>query len=142
MRTAPATQHLASAPYQGRHRHRHPFPAVRNTSEIHELAGCDRLTISPALLEKLASSSDAVPRKLDPSRSSSVCTDAEVHYDEKAFRWALNEDAMATEKLAEGIRNFAADLVKLEAYLAPLLESGSGGSGAGGDSAGAGAGKA
>lgn len=112
--------------------------AVRNTGEIQELAGCDRLTISPALLEKLAASTEAVPRKLEPAHSAAACTDAEVHYDEASFRWALNEDAMATEKLAEGIRNFAADLVKLEAYLTPLLEAGS----AGGAGAGAGAGKA
>jgi len=101
----------------------HCVCAVRNTGEITELAGCDRLTISPALLEKLSTSHEAVPRKLDPDTASAACKESAVHYDEAAFRWALNEDAMATEKLAEGIRNFAADLVKLEAYLAPLLEA-------------------
>jgi transaldolase len=87
-----------------------------------ELAGCDKLTISPALLEKLAASSEPVPRKLSPEAAAAECTDEKVFYEEAAFRWALNEDAMATEKLAEGIRNFAADLVKLEQQLAPLLE--------------------
>lgn len=96
--------------------------SFRNTGEITELAGCDRLTISPALLEKLAGASEPVPRKLDPQAAAAACTQAQVHFDEAGFRWALNEDAMATEKLSEGIRNFAADLVKLEAYLKPLLE--------------------
>jgi transaldolase len=86
-----------------------------------ELAGCDRLTISPALLEKLAASSEAVEPKLVPGRAAAECTEPKVSFDESAFRWALNEDAMATEKLAEGIRNFAADLVKLEQLLQPLL---------------------
>lgn len=97
--------------------------SFRNTGEIVELAGCDRLTISPALLEKLSTSAEAVPAKLtvDGARAAAASL-PEVHFDEAAFRWALNEDAMATEKLAEGIRNFAADLVKLEAFLAELVE--------------------
>jgi len=82
--------------------------------EITELAGCDRLTISPALLEQLQKSNTPVPTKLSPEASAALCTDAAVHFDEAGFRWALNEDAMATEKLAEGIRNFGADIVKLE----------------------------
>jgi transaldolase len=98
--------------------------SFRNTGEITELAGCDRLTISPALLEKLAGSAAPVPRKLDAAAAVAAKADyPEVHYDEAGFRWALNEDAMATEKLAEGIRNFAADLVKLETFLAPLLDA-------------------
>jgi transaldolase len=95
--------------------------AVRNTGEIAELAGCDRLTISPALLESLQSSSTPVPAKLTVAAAADACKEQQVHFDEAAFRWALNEDAMATEKLAEGIRNFAADLVKLEQFLEPLL---------------------
>lgn len=95
--------------------------SFRNVGEITELAGCDRLTISPALLEQLQKSDTPVPTKLSPEASAALCTDAAVHFDEAGFRWALNEDAMATEKLAEGIRNFGADIVKLEAFLAPLL---------------------
>jgi transaldolase len=65
---------------------------------------------------------DAVPAKLSAAQAEASKADMpEVHYDEASFRWALNEDAMATEKLSEGIRNFAADLVKLEAFLAPML---------------------
>lgn len=95
--------------------------SFRNVGEVTELAGCDRLTISPALLEQLAKSDAPVAAKLSPVGSAAECTDAAVHYDEAAFRWALNEDAMATEKLAEGIRNFGIDIGKLEAFLAPLL---------------------
>lgn len=95
--------------------------SFRNTGEITELAGCDRLTIAPALLAQLAESHAAVPVKLTVAGAAEACKEAQVHFDEKGFRWALNEDAMATEKLAEGIRNFAADLVKLETFLAPLL---------------------
>jgi transaldolase len=95
--------------------------SFRNTGEITELAGCDRLTISPALLEQLAKSDAAVPVKLSPA-SAADCHEDRVSFDEKAFRWALNEDAMATEKLSEGIRNFAADIRKLEDLLKPLLD--------------------
>jgi transaldolase len=95
--------------------------AVRNTGEILELAGCDRLTIGPSLLAQLSESTTPVSAKLVAAAAGTASTEPQVHYDEKSFRWALNEDAMATEKLAEGIRNFAADLVKLEAYLTPLL---------------------
>lgn len=96
--------------------------AVRNTGEIIELAGCDRLTIGPSLLQQLADSKDHVAPKLSAAAAAATCKDEQVHYDEAGFRWALNQDAMATEKLAEGIRNFAADLVKLESFLKPLLE--------------------
>jgi transaldolase len=95
--------------------------SFRNTGEITELAGCDRLTISPALLEQLAKSTSPVPVKLSPSASAAECLEERCHFDEKAFRWAMNEDAMATEKLSEGIRNFAVDIRKLEDLLAPLL---------------------
>ncbi|GAB3270666.1 transaldolase [Parahaliea aestuarii] len=86
--------------------------SFRNTGEIEALAGCDRLTISPALLEELAADSGELPRCLDPDSASS---DLPAHGPgESEFRLDLNQDAMATEKLAEGIRNFIADQVKLE----------------------------
>lgn len=87
--------------------------SFRNIGEILELAGCDLLTISPDLLEKLQASSAPVTRKLNPEIASSLALDR-LELDERIFRWQLNEDAMATEKLAEGIRNFAADILKLE----------------------------
>lgn len=91
--------------------------SFRNTGEILELAGCDLLTISPALLQELADSEDPVERKLD--EASAAESDLEkVSLDEKSFRYEMNEDAMATEKTAEGIRNFAADIVKLEKLIA------------------------
>lgn len=94
--------------------------SFRNTGEILELAGCDLLTISPNLLQELADNDGPVERKLDPTAA--AATDLEqVSLDEKAFRYALNEDAMATEKTAEGIRNFAADIVKLEALIAKKI---------------------
>ncbi|MBO17604.1 transaldolase family protein, partial [Herbaspirillum sp.] len=87
--------------------------SFRNTSQIVELAGCDLLTISPDLLQKLADTDGPVERKL--SKEAADAADIErISLDEKAFRLALNGDAMATEKLAEGIRQFAADAVKLE----------------------------
>ena len=91
--------------------------SFRNVGEILELAGCDLLTISPDLLGKLQESEDPVTRKL----SSEVAKSANVEridVTEKVFRWLLNEEAMATDKLAEGIRNFAADIVRLEAMIA------------------------
>lgn len=84
--------------------------SFRNTGEIEALAGCDRLTISPALLETLANDTRALPRILGENKSS----ETKVDNSETSFRWAMNEDAMATEKLAEGIRNFTADQIKLE----------------------------
>jgi transaldolase len=87
--------------------------SFRNTGQILALAGCDLLTISPELLAQLAASEAPVQRALDPARAKAADI-APVNYDEAQFRWALNEDAMATEKLAEGIRAFAADAVKLE----------------------------
>jgi transaldolase len=90
--------------------------SFRNTSQLTELAGCDLLTISPELLQKLAESDAAVERKLSPeiAQTSDI---KKLHMDEKAFRFLLNEDAMATEKLAEGIRLFCADTLKLEALV-------------------------
>lgn len=87
--------------------------SFRNLSQIVELAGCDLLTISPALLGELASSTAAVEKKLDPA-TAKLASIERIPSDEKTFRFLLNEDAMATEKLAEGIRVFAADIVKLE----------------------------
>lgn len=88
--------------------------SFRNTDEITELAGCDRLTISPQLLEELANTAGDIEHKLTPTTDTQP---APAPLTEADFRWAHNEDAMATEKLAEGIRNFAADQVKLENLL-------------------------
>jgi len=90
--------------------------SFRSKEEILELAGCDLLTIAPALLEELKNSEGPVERKLDPEKAKKSPIEQLV-VDEKTFRYLLNEDAMATEKLAEGIRNFAADVVKLEKLL-------------------------
>ncbi len=87
--------------------------SFRNVGQITALAGCDLLTISPDLLAQLAATDAPIARALDPEQSRSLDL-AEVTYDEASFRYALNEDAMATEKLAEGIRAFAADAIKLE----------------------------
>lgn len=95
--------------------------SFRNTGEIAMLAGCDKLTISPALLDELATRQDELPRRLDPARIEPVARLPRL--DEKAFRWQHNQDAMATDKLAEGIRLFAADLMKLEALLLQRLEA-------------------
>ena len=94
--------------------------SFRNTSQILELAGCDLLTISPELLAELQASDARVPRRLsvEGARASGA---EKIALDEKAFRWMLNEDAMATEKLAEGIRKFADDIVKLEAIVAAKI---------------------
>lgn len=94
--------------------------SFRNKGEITELAGCDLLTISPALLGELAASSEPLARKLDAEIAQEL-TLTQVHFDEKTFRYALNEDAMATEKTAQGIRSFAADIVKLEQFIAGKL---------------------
>ncbi|GAB4164575.1 MAG: transaldolase [Terrimicrobiaceae bacterium] len=91
--------------------------SFRNLGEITELAGCDLLTISPDLLEKLSQSQDPVTRKLDPAAAAKADV-GRIPADEKSFRWHLNEDAMATDKLADGIRRFAADIVKLEELVA------------------------
>lgn len=92
--------------------------SFRNAGEIEALAGCDRLTISPALLDELDTATGDLPRLLSPSKTT---PDPRVSLDEKAFRWAMNEDAMATEKLAEGIRAFAKDLGTLRGMVAKKL---------------------
>jgi transaldolase len=94
--------------------------SFRNVGEILELAGCDLLTISPHLLAELKNSTAPVERKLVPDRAKNSDI-ARIELDEKKFRWMLNEDAMATEKTADGIRVFAADAVKLEKYIAERL---------------------
>jgi transaldolase len=90
--------------------------SFRSKGEVLELAGCDLLTISPELLGELKNSADPVTRKLSPQTSTNPKL-ARIALDEKTFRWMMNESAMATEKLAEGIRTFAADAVKLEEYI-------------------------
>ena len=87
--------------------------SFRNVGQITALAGCDLLTISPELLAALAASNAPLPRALDIAAAKALALPA-VNFDEAGFRYALNRDAMATEKLAEGIRTFAADAVKLE----------------------------
>ena len=87
--------------------------SFRNVGQIIALAGCDLLTIAPELLAQLAQSDAPVARALDAEAARSMDLPA-VQYDEAGFRYGLNEDAMATEKLAEGIRAFAVDTVKLE----------------------------
>ncbi|AGI24957.1 transaldolase B [Pseudomonas sp. ATCC 13867] len=86
--------------------------SFRNLGQIEQLAGCDRLTISPDLLQQLAEAQGDLPRVLQPGGG-----EARQVLDESAFRWQMNEDAMGTEKLAEGIRLFARDQEKLEALL-------------------------
>ena len=93
--------------------------SFRNTSQILELAGCDLLTISPELLQQLAASDAPVVRKLSPDAASAAELE-KLTLDEKTFRGMLNDDAMATEKLAEGIRLFCADAVKLEKMIEAL----------------------
>lgn len=95
--------------------------SFRNVGEILELAGCDLLTISPALLEEMQKTPGQVTRKLDASQSASKGLDR-IAMDEKTFRWMLNENQMATEKLSEGIRLFAADARKLEKAIATKLQ--------------------
>jgi transaldolase len=94
--------------------------SFRNTGEIIELAGCDLLTISPDLLGKLSTSCEPLTRKLDPEVARSL-TIEKISLDEKTFRYWLNDDAMATEKTAEGIRKFAVDIIKLEKFIGGLL---------------------
>jgi len=89
--------------------------SFRNSDQIRQLAGCDRLTISPGLMQELKDSDAVLDRILDPDTATS--RDAKTRLSEADFRWGHNEDAMATEKLAEGIRQFAVDQVKLEGVL-------------------------
>ena len=93
--------------------------SFRSAGQVEALAGCDRLTISPALLSELSKSEAELPRKLSPEQPGTPPPLPAI--DEASFRWTLNEDAMATEKLSEGIRIFAADLRKLHEVIAARL---------------------
>ena len=94
--------------------------SFRNTGQITELAGCDFLTISPGLLETLQNTPGTLEAKLTVENAAASNID-KITLDEKAFRFAFNEDAMATEKTAEGIRNFSADIVKLEKLIEQMM---------------------
>ena len=95
--------------------------SFRNVGQIRELAGCDALTISPELMKELAESQDPLERKLDPEKVKQAKIE-KLELDEKKFRWMLNENAMAYEKTGEGIRKFAADVVKLEKFVASKIK--------------------
>lgn len=99
--------------------------SFRNKDEILALAGCDRLTIAPALLDELQASHDPVSIVLTLQSAAAAAPISKIPVDEGSFRWLLNEDAMATEKLAEGIRGFAADIIKLEKIISERLISNS-----------------
>src|SRR5246500_4567983 len=94
--------------------------SFRNTGQILELGGCDCLTISPELMEELAKSTDPVERKLTLEKAKAAKVE-KLEFDEKKFRWMLNDNAMAYEKTGEGIRKFAADVIKLEKFVASKL---------------------
>jgi transaldolase len=96
--------------------------SFRNIGEIEALAGCDRLTIAPALLDQLSKDTSALERKLEPKAAAQHGEDKH-DLNEARFRYHLNDDAMATEKLAEGIRAFAKDLGTLKAMVAKKLEA-------------------
>ncbi|KAJ1816579.1 sedoheptulose-7-phosphate:D-glyceraldehyde-3- phosphate transaldolase, partial [Coemansia sp. RSA 2599] len=97
--------------------------SFRNTGEIKELAGCDFLTISPQLLGELQGEAADLPRKLSPEAAAADAAMDKISFDEAGFRWALNEDQMATEKLSDGIRKFNADAVKLRKILREKLSA-------------------
>jgi len=94
--------------------------SFRNAGQIRELAGCDALTISPELMKELSESYELIERKLDPEKAKKADVQR-LELDEKKFRYLVNDNAMATEKTAEGIRKFAADVVKLEKFVASKL---------------------
>jgi transaldolase len=94
--------------------------SFRNIGEITELAGCDLLTISPNLLSELENTQGELLRKLDPEKSKGMDI-TQIHLDEKSYRWMHNEDAMAVEKLSDGIRKFTVDLIKLEKFISAKL---------------------
>jgi len=91
--------------------------SFRTKEEVLELAGCDKLTIAPKWLKAMEESTDEVPLKLSAENAKDVDVGPKLSLDEKSFRWMLNEDAMATEKLADGIRRFSQDLIKLEKFI-------------------------
>jgi transaldolase len=94
--------------------------SFRNTGQIRELAGCDCLTISPELMKELSESTEPIERKLEPEKAKSAKVD-KLELDEKKFKYLLNDNAMAYEKTGEGIRKFAADIVKLEKFVTGKL---------------------
>lgn len=96
--------------------------SFRNKGEILELAGCDRLTIAPKFIADMKDTPQAVQRKLWPPAQDTCKALQRIEMNEKVFRWMMNQDAMATEKLAHGIRGFAADIDKLEAKLTTMLD--------------------
>lgn len=96
--------------------------SFRNKDQITELCGCDRLTISPKLLDELAECKDPIEKKLEASKA--VTADiAKIDMDEKTFRWMINECPMATEKLADGIRQFSKDIVSLEKIVKEKMDA-------------------
>ena len=95
--------------------------SFRNVGQILELAGCDLLTISPELMKQLSESDEPVERKLIPEKAQTADVKP-LELDEKKFRYLVNDDAMATEKTAEGIRKFAADIAKLEKFVASKIK--------------------
>ena len=95
--------------------------SFRSKNEITELAGCDKLTIAPKLLQELDDSNEPIETKLAEEAAKTADVPDKLTLDEKTFRWMLNEDPMATEKLAEGIRNFSKDLIKLEDFVKTML---------------------
>ena len=95
--------------------------SFRNVGQIRELAGCDALTISPELMKELSESQEPLERKLDPEKAKQAKIE-KLELDEKKFRWMLNDNAMAYEKTGEGIRKFAADVVKLEKFVASKIK--------------------
>jgi transaldolase len=94
--------------------------SFRNTGQIRELAGSDCLTISPELMKELSESTDPLERKLDPEKAKSAKVE-KLELDEKKFKYLLNDNPMAYEKTGEGIRKFAADILKLEKFVASKL---------------------
>ena len=96
--------------------------SFRNKEQILELAGCDYLTIAPSLMQELQQADEPVERKLDP-KTARASNASRIDIDEDNFRWLLNEDAMATEKLAEGIRTFHQDALKLSQYLEQICQT-------------------
>lgn len=96
--------------------------SFRNTDQIRALTGCDLLTISPSLLEKLEQSREPIVQYLK-KETAAQSVEPKVSMDEKTFRWELNEDQMATDKLSEGIRKFAADAIKLEGIIRKRLQN-------------------
>jgi len=95
--------------------------SFRNVEEIISLAGCDKLTISPALLEELSRTSLEFPRALSPDMDTTGAPD-HVVLTEKRFRWMMNQDATATDLLADGIRRFNADLEKLKDFIRKSID--------------------